>query len=203
MKDIDPAGLSRQEGHHLLTSLFIPRPIALVGTVGPEGVFNCAPFSFANGVSSMPPVMSVAISDRRDGVPKDTLRNIRATGEFTISVVTEAILDRMHRSSAFYPPDVSEFEAVGLTPRPSVRVRAPGVAESPIVMECTLRAEIPIEGANTTLILADVRMFHIDQSVCTDGIVDPVKLRAVGRLGVNTYAVIDRPIRLPPAEVRL
>jgi flavin reductase (DIM6/NTAB) family NADH-FMN oxidoreductase RutF len=200
LRAIDPADPDKREAHRLLTSVFIPRPIAWVGTVGLDGTPNLAPFSFANGVSSAPPVMMVAISDRRDGVPKDTLRNILATREFTISIVTESLMERMHRSSAPFPPEVSEFAALGLTPRPSLRVAAPGVEESPITLELTLREAIPVAGTGTTIVLGDVRLFRIDESLLADGLVDPERLRAVGRLGVDSYSVVDRCVRLPPVR---
>lgn len=199
MATIDPASLSPRDAHRLLTSAFVPRPIALVGTIGPDGVTNCAPFSFANGVSSHPPVMMVAISGRA-GSQKDTLRNILATGEYTINVVDEPLMERMHRCSAAFPPEVSEFVAVGLTPRPSLRVRAPGVAESPITMELRLREAIAVAGTGTTLVLGDVVLYHVADAVLSDGAVVPERLRAVGRLGKDVYTVITSTVRLPPVE---
>ena len=200
MLDIEPGTLSRGAAHRLQTSVFVPRPIAFIGTVSPEGVTNCAPFSFANCVSSRPPVMMVAISDRRGGVRKDTLRNILATREFTISIVTEAIAERMHGASASFPPEVSEFEKVRLTPRPSRKVRAPGIEESPITMELALRDAIPVAGTDVTIVLGDVLLYRIDERLLEGGMVVPERLLAVGRLGVDTYAVVREPFRLPPVE---
>lgn len=199
MIHIDPGTLSGAAPHRLLTSLFVPRPIAFVGTLGPTGVPNVAPFSFAAGVSSQPPVMMVAISDRK-GEPKDTLRNIQATGEFTINIVTEPVLEPMHRSSFPYPADQSEFEQVGLTVRPSRTIRAPGVAECPITMELRLRECIPVEGAATTMVLGNVVLYTIDESVWDGQAVDALKLQPVARLGQDAYAVIRDVVRLPPVR---
>lgn len=199
MPIIAPETLTGSQPHHLLTSLFIPRPIAWVGTLGRSGVPNLAPFSFAAGVTSSPPVMMVSISTRR-GQEKDTLRNIRETGEFTINIVSERLLQRMHQSSFAYGPDQSEFEQVGLALRPSQRIAAPGVADAPVTMELKLRHIIPVPGTDATMVLGDVLLFVIDDDVWDGTAVSAEKLAPVGRLGVDAYTVVRDVVRLPPAR---
>src|SRR5687768_5881193 len=117
MPSIDPSGLAKRDAYRLLISSVVPRPIGFLSTVDAAGHRNLALFSFFNGVSSSPPIVSVAIGRRR-GEKKDTLRNVEATGEFVVNLVTEEIASRMHAASADFPPEVDEFVEVGLTPVP-------------------------------------------------------------------------------------
>src|SRR5262245_26819747 len=127
---LDPAKSSVREVYLMLISSVVPRPIAFVSTRSAAGVTNLAPFSYFNGVSSKPPIVSVSIGYRRWRgaiVKKDTLRNIEETGEFVVNVATEALLAQVNQSSAEYPPDVSEISEVGLTPLPSDLVKPPRI----------------------------------------------------------------------------
>lgn len=112
--------------HDPFKALVAPRPIGWISTVSPEGVVNLAPYSFFNAVSDTPPMIMFASSGR-----KDTLRNVEATGEFTCSIATEALVDAMNLSSATVTGDVSEFELTGLDSAPSLVVKPPRVAFQP------------------------------------------------------------------------
>lgn len=99
---------------------------------------NLAPFSFFTGVGAKPPSVVFCPSNRRDGTPKDSLRNILDTGEFVISVVPFRLVAAMNLSSAVLPPDESEFELTGLETVPSSIVKPPRVQASAVNLECTL-----------------------------------------------------------------
>jgi len=199
---IDPAQLSRREIYRFMIDSILPRPIAFVSTRGADGSFNVAPFSFFNAISSEPPLVSIAINLRK-GQPKDTLRNVQDTGEFVVNVVPEALFERMVQASGEWPADVDEFRLTGLTPAPAERVRAPRVAESPVHMECRLHRLI--EFGTTTLVVGEIVLAHADESVITEGRVDAEKLKPVGRLGGDGYAIVEkvvhaaRPVVNPPA----
>jgi flavin reductase (DIM6/NTAB) family NADH-FMN oxidoreductase RutF len=188
-RSIAPATLDRRQSHLLLTSAIVPRPIAFVATIDPHGNTNLAPFSFYNGVSSTPPILSLSIAPRQ-GRDKDTLANIRASGELVVMAATESLASAVNQSSADYPPEVSEIEACGLTAVPSEKVRPPRVAESPLAMECRLvqLVERP-GGSSVTLVLAEVVLFHLDPSMLAeDGTADPRRLGPLARLGGQEYA---------------
>src|SRR5207244_8153579 len=119
---IDPAAMSRADAHRLLLHCVAPRPIAFTSTVSEEGVPNLAPFSYFMAGGANPPSVVISPLTDRDGNPKDTLRNIRATGEYVINVVTYAMRDRMNYASAEFPYGVNEWEEAGFTPGPTVRV---------------------------------------------------------------------------------
>lgn len=183
---IVPEDLDKRGSHRLFLSILVPRPIAFISTVGKNGIFNAAPYSFFGGISSKPPLLAVSISQRR-GEKKDTLTNIEHTGDFVVNIVTEQLAERMNIASGDYPPEVSEFNIARLTPAGSDIVRSPRILESPVNMECKLFDEIPVGSTENTLILGEVVLFHIEDSIYSDGEVDPLKLQPVGRLGVNRY----------------
>jgi len=183
--EIDPDRLDRRAAYRLMISVIVPRPIAFVSTVSAAGRANLAPFSFFNGVSSQPPIIMLAVAGRKTG-PKDTWRNIEATGEFVVNVVVPEIVDAMVLASGDYPPEVDEIALTGLTPIPSVRVKPPRIGESPVQMEC--RLEKLVEVAGTALILGRVLLYHVrDDLMAGDG-VDPSRLRAVARMGGESFS---------------
>ena len=84
-----------------------PRPIALVTTLSPEGIVNAAPMSFFNVFAQSPPLLILGLQDR-EGVRKDTTRNILATREFVVNLVDEPIAKQMVVCAVEFPPDVDE-----------------------------------------------------------------------------------------------
>jgi len=188
---IDTAAAPWVDVYRRLTDVVIPRPIALVATVDPDGVANLAPFSFFTVVSSNPPFIAFAPHRAgRTGTKKDTLRNLEQVGEFTVSVVTEDIAERVNACAAPLPYGDSEFEHSGLTPVAARRVKAPLVAESPVGLECTVE-EIRTygeEGGAGSLVVGRVVLMHLDPAVRdADGRVLPDRLRAVGRMGGSLW----------------
>ncbi len=191
MLHIDPAQLPTAELYQYLIGIVGPRPIAFVSTVNDAGHANLAPYSFFNLFSSNPPII-VFSSNRRvaDNTTKDTLANVRATGECVVNVVSHRIVRQMAVASVEWPTEVSEFAAAGLTPLPSELVRPPRVAESPASMECRVRDILTLgEGGGAGhLIVCDIVRVHIDESVIDErGRVDPHKIDLMGRLGRSYY----------------
>jgi flavin reductase (DIM6/NTAB) family NADH-FMN oxidoreductase RutF len=187
---VDPATTDHQSVYKLLIGSVVPRPIAFVSTVSPEGAFNVAPFSFFTVASSHPPVLVFTAGNRARPDPcKDTLRNITAAREFVVNVVSEEIGPKMNLCAGDYPPDVDEFEVSGLTPLPSDLVKPPRVAESPINMECRLLYTISlsslVNGGN--LVLGEVVRIHVDEAYVSNFRIDQDKLRAIGRMAGNSY----------------
>lgn len=201
-KTIDPDTLDPRDAYRLNISLLVPRPIAWVASIGPDGVFNCAPFSFFMGVSSSPPVIAFAVGDRRTG-PKDTARHIEAHPEFTVNICSEALGPKMVQSSADYPTGVSEFSEVGLTPVPSEVVKPPRIGGAPVQMECKLHHLFKVEDTSTTMILGRVVRYHIKNSVLDDKgeLVDIRRLKPLGRLGGIQYCRINDIIELERREI--
>jgi len=187
---LDPSQLSPQDCYKILVGSVVPRPIAFVSTLSADGVRNLAPFSFFTVASANPPVVVFQNSIRGDGTAKDTIANVRATGEFVVNIVSEEFAAAMNLTSGDYPPDVDEFALSGLTPVESERVKPQRVGESRVQMECKLLqivevSDKPLGGA---LVLGEVVRFHLSESVADANLrIDPDKLHAVGRMAGATY----------------
>ena len=128
--------LKPHERYKLLAGFVLPRPIAWVTTVGPTGVVNAAPYSFFNVFCEDPPLCMFAVNPRPDGREKDTLVNVRRTGEFVVNMTDEPLARAMHDSSGYFPPEIGEPDYLGLRLAPSTRVAAPRLADAPWAMEC-------------------------------------------------------------------
>lgn len=170
--------------YSLLASVIVPRPIALVTTLGPDGVVNAAPFSFFNLLGADPPILAVAPGDRADGTPKDTARNIRLQHEFVVNLVDEAMAEAMNRTAASLPYGVGELQGAGLTTLPSSLVKAPRIAESPISLECREWGTMQI-GDNRVVIGLIKRLHAKDQHVDVSALrIRPETLSLIGRMAV-------------------
>ncbi len=202
------ADLAPPERHAWLTPLIAPRPIALVSTRSAGGVGNLAPFSFfAMGGQNPQSVAFCPVADR-DGNPKDTLRNILATGEFVINIVSRAMAERVNQASAPYPFGLDELDAVGFTRVPSLRVAPDRVGESPAQLECRVFQVVP-HGAgpqHSTWVIAEVLVLHVrDEILGEDGLPDTTKVHPAARMGRQEWAhvtaenmfVLPRPTAAP------
>jgi flavin reductase (DIM6/NTAB) family NADH-FMN oxidoreductase RutF len=185
--EIPADSLSAREAYALLISSIVPRPVAWISTRSEQGILNLAPFSFFMGVGSQPPLLAVSVGHRK-GNPKDTTDNIRQTSQFVVNICTRSLADKMVVTSAEVSPDVDEFQLAQLTPCDSVAVRAPGVAESPIRLECQLHSIIEPTPNPVHLILGQILHFHIDDQIMTGSLPDPRKLDPIARLGNAFYA---------------
>ena len=186
---IDPADLDGREIHELMVGCVVPRPIAFVSTIGEDGVYNVAPFSFFTLLSMHPTVVGFAIGRKRGGSKKDTLVNIEFSRDYVINVVSEAIAPAMNQASGDYPSHVDEFKEAGLTPVASDVVKAPRVAESPIQIECRLMQimEFGVFPRIHNFIVGEVLAVHVQDDLIVDGVIKSDRLKAVGRLGEDLY----------------
>jgi flavin reductase (DIM6/NTAB) family NADH-FMN oxidoreductase RutF len=196
--DLKLAELPPLERYKLLIGLVIPRPIAWISTWSPNGVANCAPFSFFNVFSEDPPLCVIGINPRKDGQLKHSLQNIRRTGEFVVNLVDEATANAMHVSSYEFPQDVSEFEKTGLTTAPAKTVQHPRIAEAAACLECKVFRLIEIS-ATRELVLGEIQLVH-----ARDGIIDPQtkriseeNYRPIGRLFADRYCTTRERFNLP------
>jgi flavin reductase (DIM6/NTAB) family NADH-FMN oxidoreductase RutF len=185
---IDPKSAPPLAIYKLMIGSIVPRPIAFVSTLSVSGVRNLAPFSFFNGVSGDPPVICFSVTGRTPH--KDTLANIQETGEFVVNIVSEEIAEQLNLCAGEYPPEVDEFELSGLTAAPSALIRPPRVLESRVSMECTLHqiVEVGTLPRGASLVLGEVLRFHVEDAIVDNFRIDPEGLRAIGRMGGNTYA---------------
>ncbi|EIN11791.1 flavo protein oxygenase [Punctularia strigosozonata HHB-11173 SS5] len=190
---------SPRDIYRLLTSAVVPRPIAFVSTISSNGVPNLAPFRYFSMVAHNPPLCSISFTAGH----KDTRENIRETREFTVNIISEPFVEAANFTSIDAPEDVDEWVLSGLTPEPSIHVKTPRVKESAVSLECELYHWHDIRPPNSStvthsLVLGHIKTVHARNAVLNDdGTIDPVKFRAVSRLGGTTYARIGEGFDLP------
>lgn len=196
--------LSPKEAYNVLVSAISPRPIAFVSTVSLTGVANLAPFSFFVAGGANPPSLVFSPVLNADGGEKDSLRNVRETGEFVVNIVHRPMAEGMNRTSAPLLPHESEWEPSGFTALRSVLVGPPRVAESLVQFECRLFSIVE-HGAGPTAaryIIGEVLLAHVAPSLMEAGRIQGDRIRPIARMGgpnyVDTEALelfrLDRPV---------
>ncbi len=157
--ELDLENQFADRAYPLLASLVTPRPIALVTTLSPAGQVNAAPFSFFNLLGAQPPILAFAPGDRDQGVPKDTALNIRATHEFVVNLVDEAVAEAMNQCAASLPYGENELAHAGLHAAPSSVVKPPRIAESPASLECAEWGTLQIGG--NRVVIGLIKRLHL------------------------------------------
>ncbi len=169
--------------HDPFNAIVGPRPIGWISSMNARGGLNLAPYSFFNAFNYTPPIVGFASVGA-----KDTLHNVQATREFAWNLATRPLAEQMNASSGAVPPDVNEFELVGLTPAPSRVIAVPRVAESPVSFECRVTQIVQLQGADGTqvetwLTLGEVVAVHIDEALLKDGVYDTAAAQPILRGG--------------------
>ncbi len=210
--ELDPATLDQPSRYKLLIGCIVPRPIAFVSTISPDGKLNLAPFSFFNAVGSDPMTLLFCPANKPDGTEKDTLRNAKpvaegGTGEFVVNIVSESFERQMAACAEPLPYGESEFQFSALHASPSVAVRPPRVAESPVSFECRTLQVIrtnPGKAAGGNVVLGQVVHIFVRDDVINDRFhADPSKLRAIGRMGGMGYCRTNERFDIPMGRAAL
>lgn len=194
--NIDFTTLPGPDRYRLLTNFIGPRPIALVGTRSPAGHNNAAPMSFFNVFSHEPPLVVLGIQSRGNGDEKDTVANIRCTGEFVVNMVDMALAEAMIVCSVNFDSAVDELDFAGLTPVPCEQIDAARIAESPCSFEC--RVERILDYHKRVLVIGEVVHMHVhDQCMDAQGrYVNPETYQPIARLHADNYITSDRQFEL-------
>jgi flavin reductase (DIM6/NTAB) family NADH-FMN oxidoreductase RutF len=199
--DVVPSQLPHREFYNLLISAVVPRPIAWVSSLSASGQPNLAPFSFFNAVCAKPPLLAFApgmraprksatAPAREDGwEQKDTLHNVRETGEFVINLVTYELAEAMNLTSGDYDSSVDEFELAKVASAPSKVVRPRRVAKSPVSFECKLHQILDFnpEPEGGSLVIGQIVLIHINEQHIKEGRLDRNSLDLIGRMGGMQY----------------
>jgi flavin reductase (DIM6/NTAB) family NADH-FMN oxidoreductase RutF len=200
MEALDPANT-----YKLLVSTVVPRPIAWVTTMDAAGALNAAPYSFFNAMSGHPPVVCFGIGGRRPGDAKDTGNNIRSTGQFVVNLVSEDVAAQMNICAIDFDHSVNEVAEAGLTAIPSVKVRPPRIAESPVSMECERLVLVDV-GNDRTVVLGKVLAIHIRDEAVIDPVkcyIDTPKLGLIGRMhGRGWYSRTTDRFEMPRIDLK-
>lgn len=169
--------------HDPFNAIVGPRPIGWISSVNTQGVLNLAPYSFFNAFNYVPPILGFSSI-----TAKDSLQNIRETGEFVWNLVTRPLAEAMNQTCEAVPPEVNEFELAQLTPQASRLVRVPRVAESPVAMECRYTQILQLQtkegqDINTWVVFGEVVGVHIETRLLRQGIYDTARADVLLRGG--------------------
>jgi len=178
-----PDDLPGRAFYQLMTSVVVPRPIAWVSTTSADGVDNLAPHSFFTISCTEPPIVQFTSVQR-----KDSLRNAEDTGEFVVNLAPELMWDQVNASGTAYPPEVSEFDALGVEREASAAVRPPRVAGSPVAVECVLHSTLRL--GDSTVVFGRVVRVAVHDEVLADGHPDVELMRPLARLGRNEWSTL-------------
>lgn len=192
--EISVADLDPSRGYRLLTASVLPRPIAWVSSRSADGVDNLAPHSFFTVASGNPPIVQFTSMGE-----KDTLRNVRATGEFVVNLAPERLQREINETGTDFPAGVSEFAAVGVETEPSRTVAPPRVAGSPVALECRLHRLVDV--GDSTLVLGEVLHVAVADDAMSpeDDLPLPERLAPMARLGRSQWATLGE-VRDVPRE---
>ena len=186
--------LDWRESHDLLTRAVSPRPVALVSTVGEDGVYNLAPFAQYGIASIKPAIVFIGIANRiHTRQKKDTLINIEFSRDFVINAVDESLVKPMHKSAKYFPIDVDEFEEAGLTALKSDLVKAPRVAESPISLECKVSQIIEFGEFpdSSSVVMGQVLRLHVRDDLLVNKAIKTPRIKAIAFSGDVYYRTTD------------
>ncbi|MDX6250801.1 MAG: hypothetical protein QOF10_4161 [Kribbellaceae bacterium] len=184
-RDLDPETVSSRDFYAVLNAVVVPRPIAWVSSLSADGVLNLAPHSFFTVACVRPPMVQFTSVGR-----KDSLNNVEATGEFVVNFAAESLFEQVNATATNFPPEISEFAAVGLTTEPAATVAVPRVAESPVAIECGLHTTLEL--GDSTVVIGRVRHIAIDEAVLDGDHPEITKLRPLARLGKDEWSTLGQ-----------
>ena len=185
----DPQEMETRAFYRVLNSVVVPRPIAWVCSRSADGALNLAPHSFYTVACVDPPVVQFTSVGR-----KDSLRNVEATGEFTVSLTPEALFEQVNATGTEFPPGTSEAEACGVRLEPSERIDVPRVAESPVAVECTLHSTVRL--GDSTVVFGRVQLISVWESAVRDGRPRIEELHPLARLGGNEWTTLGKVLEI-------
>ena len=196
--NFDIAELGIQDKYRLLNGGVTPRPIAWISTRSKDGVNNLAPYSFFTVASCNPPVLLYTQVTQSSGLDKDTLRNLKETGECVINIVNSILLQQMNTTSASLNINESEFDLAGVEHITSAKVNARSVKESAIRYECTLRDIIGVGdlAAGGTIVLLNVKSIYVKDELYNDGALNQELIDSVGKMGGDGYSPTSKYVEL-------
>jgi len=171
----------------------------LIGTRCPKGIDNLAVVSSVFHIGAHPPLLGMIM--RPHSVPRDTLQNIKDTGEYTINHICTSIVEKAHQASARYDSELSEFEEIGLTPQTTDQVKAPYVLESYVKLGMQVQ-DIQLLAINQTeLVIGHVVEVIVEpQWVHEDGYVDIEAAQSLAISALDSYHSTHRVARFDYAK---
>jgi flavin reductase (DIM6/NTAB) family NADH-FMN oxidoreductase RutF len=183
---VDLGALDHDGRYRLLTGSVVPRPIALVTSIGSNGVLNAAPFSQFIIITYDPPMLGFVVHQGPNGL-KDTLNNVRDSREFVINIVSESMAVQVQRCAEPFPPSVSEPAEVGFLTIPSLTIRPARIADSLVQFECRLQSTVDFGDPVATLVVGEISVAHLSRTVVDGRRINHAALDPLGRIAGRSY----------------
>jgi flavin reductase (DIM6/NTAB) family NADH-FMN oxidoreductase RutF len=175
------------------------KSVSLIGTKDKVGNTNLAIFNSIVHLGAHPPLIGMVV--RPDSVDRHTLQNIEETGCYTINHILPDFIEKAHQTSARYPKEVSEFDAVGLTPEFKSDFYAPFVGESTIQIAMNFKEKVPFTINNTLFIIGEINQIYLPSDIILpDGFVDLVAASSITNSGLDSYHIVNEGVRFPYAK---
>lgn len=166
-----------------------PRTTILVTTIGHMGNVNAAPFSFVMPVSMKPPIIAFACA-----LDRDTLENIRATGEFVVNLPTADMIRGLLVCSKKFPSGVNELAEANLTEVPSERVAPPRIKEAIAWFECRKMNEIA--AGDHVVVLGEVLTAEVDDRIMDEkGNINVLSSNVLMHVGGSVFSTPGRIVK--------
>lgn len=184
----------REYKRGIFNAIIAPRPIGWMSTLSADGKANLAPYSYFNIMGNDPPLLVFSCNTPEDRPEKDTLRNLRETGEFVFNLVSYDLVGEMNATSKPVPAEIDEFEYAGLEKATCNFVKVPRVARSPVALECkvveTRAFSDSDSGQTVNITLGKVVGMHVAPGFLDDnGYFNTALAQPVTRLGGAEYAI--------------
>ncbi|WP_331774883.1 flavin reductase family protein [Sulfurospirillum sp. 1612] len=182
------------DAYRLMRQAVIPRPIAWIVTE--DHVVNIAPFSYFMALTSTPATMIVSIGHKRNGEPKDTLKNIRKTKKCTICIPQDNQLEMMHFSSKELDEETSEATLFDIPLEKKFQNYPSMIQGAPVAFFCELYQELDIKGSAHKPLIVEIKHMYLEDAYITNKEKMHFEFPAIARIG-GDYAHLGVTIKAP------
>lgn len=160
----------------------------LIGTKSANGIENVAVFSSVTHIGSSPAMLGFFL--RPTTVIRNTYKNLKESGYYTINHIHKNILEDAHHTSAKYDASISEFDITSLKSEYKNNFKAPFVKDSPIQMAMQFVEEYHIKANDTILVIGKIIGLYVDNVLIEDdGFVNLSKANIATINGLDGYAI--------------
>lgn len=186
--------MEKVERLNLINSCTGYKSANLIATKSIDGKSNVAIFSSVTHLGSDPALIGFIM--RPTTVPRDTYKNIKETGYFTVNHITIDMIADAHHTSANYELGVSEFDKTNLEEEYKNNIETPFVKGSPVQLYCKHINEYYIKENNTIHIIASIENIFFNEDLeHQDGWLQIDKGNVVTLNGLDGYCLpklVDR-----------
>lgn len=189
--------------YHTMTQVLIPRPIAWILSINENGSYNLAPFSYFSGVCSEPPLISVSIGKKKDGIAKDTRKNILERKAFVVHIPNTHQAQIVTDSAKPYEADQSEIDALNLETQQVEGFTLPILKNTSIALECDYHQHFEVGDVQQALILGRIKNLYASENVTREingrTTFCSKSINPLARLGGKDYAGLETSFTIEPS----